>query len=74
MINLEIKDQWYNAIDIRTSRRTYENKAIEKNKLESIETLIREINSESGLNIRFVKEGEKVFNKFKLGHSINRNS
>lgn len=70
MINLKIKDQWYNAIDIRTSRRTYENKAIEKNKLESIETLIREINSESGLNIQFVKEGEKVFNKFKASYGL----
>lgn len=67
---MKIKNEWYSAIDIRTSRRTYENKEIDIVKIKNIEKLITEINSESSLNIQFIKAGESVFNSFKSSYGL----
>lgn len=67
---MKIKNEWYSAIDIRTSRRTYENKEIDIVKIKNFEKLITEINSESSLNIQFIRAGESVFNSFKSSYGL----
>ena len=67
---MELKKEWIKACDKRISRRTYNNKEIESNKIESITELINKINSENSLNIQFVKDGKSGLNGFKASYGM----
>jgi hypothetical protein len=67
---LKVKKEWYNSIGIRTSRRSYEGREIDSDKVKCIENLITEINSESGLSIQLIKNGKEVFNSFKSTYGL----
>lgn len=67
---MQIEEEWYKGIDIRTSRRTYEDTSIDINKIKSIENLIREINSESNLNIQLIKDEKEAFSNFKSSYGL----
>ena len=57
----------YKAIDERHSVRQYFSKKIEQNIIDSLTTLINEINNKSGLNIQLVLNDKKSFDCF-LSH------
>lgn len=67
---MKTEKEWYNAIDIRTSRRTYEDTPIYTNQIKSIENLIKEINLESNLNIQLIKDGKAAFSNFKSSYGL----
>ena len=50
----------------RHSVRRYLDKSIEKNKINELNKMIKEVNSKSGLNIKFVLDDPSVFDKFIL--------
>ena len=65
-----LKNNWYNAIANRTSRRTYQHQRIDLHKSEQIKNLINTINQESGLHIQFVENGELFLRGFKASYGI----
>ncbi|MBE6070839.1 MAG: nitroreductase [Clostridium butyricum] len=67
---MEIKKEWYKAIKIRKSRRSYKNEKISKDKLNNVNNLIAEINKESGLNIQLVENANKLLNGFKASYGM----
>lgn len=58
------------AIDKRCSRRAYIEKEIEAVKIEKLQEIIKNINSESGLNIQFYQNGKEFFNSFKSSYGM----
>ena len=67
---MDIKMDWYKAIDKRTSRRTYEGNNISEDKIDGLKKLINEINNEASLNLQFIEEGKKVFDNFKSTYGL----
>ena len=67
---MKLKNNWYNAIAGRTSRRAYKNQRIEAHKLDQINDLIHSINTESGLHIQFVEDGAHLLNGFKASYGM----
>ena len=65
-----LKNSWHNAIEQRTSRRTFKNERIEPHKATQIKNLIDNINKESGLNIQFVENGGLFLNGFKASYGL----
>lgn len=65
-----LKNNWYNAIENRTSRRAYKKQRIELNKIEQIKILINNINQESGLTIQFVENGDLFLTGFKASYGL----
>ncbi len=59
-----MKQGWLRAIDVRTSRRKYQEKQIEPMKAQQIRSLVEKCNAESGLHIRFVEDGTELFRSF----------
>jgi hypothetical protein len=67
---MNLKNSWHSAIKHRTSRRTYQNKKIESHKVEQINSLVNEINEETGLNIQLVENGESFLSGFKASYGL----
>ncbi|WP_143315263.1 nitroreductase family protein [Clostridium sp. HBUAS56017] len=67
---MEIDNKWFDAISIRTSRRKYEFKDIEVEKIDKIQSLIEKVNKESGLKFKFVEDASKVLNGFKASYGM----
>lgn len=64
------KEKLLKAIDIRCSRRTYLDKEIEEEKLKELQEIIDNINLESGLNIKLIKNGKELFKSFKSSYGM----
>lgn len=67
---MKLKNSWFNAIEQRTSRRSYKNQAIENQKIDQIEALIQVLNEESGLHIQFVHDGHRFLSGFKASYGM----
>ena len=67
---MELKQRWYNAIDIRTSRRAYKHQTMNSFKANQIKDLIRVVNAESGLHIRFVEDGNPYLSGLKASYGL----
>jgi len=67
---MKLKQNWYNAIQIRTSRRAFKKHAISQAKIEQIEDCIHTINEESGLHIQFVANGYHFLRGFKASYGL----
>lgn len=69
---MEMKRQWLNAIEIRTSRRSYREEKIDKGTAAHIQAMVEQCNQESGLSIRFVENGEALFQDFSSSYGMFR--
>lgn len=58
------------AIEKRTSRRSYINKPIDPEKLVQIKEAIKKYNAMSGLSIQFVDDGSKAFQGFRKSYGM----
>lgn len=67
---MQLKKEWYDAIESRTSRRTYKNEALDHLEVNKITQLIHTLNEESGLHIQFIEEGYEVFDGFKASYGM----
>lgn len=67
---MKLNEKWYEAINVRTSRRSYSNEVLNSSDCNKIETLISEINNESKLNIKLIKNGGKFLNGFKASYGM----
>lgn len=67
---MELKKEWIKACDKRISRRSYNNKEIENEKINAITNLINNINSENSLNIQFIKDGKNSISGFKASYGM----
>lgn len=65
-----LKESWYDAIALRTSRRTYLKQGLVSEKTERIKELIEEINRESGLNFQFIENGDLLLSSFKASYGL----
>lgn len=65
-----LKNNWYSAIEQRTSRRAYKRQRIEPNKVSQIQDLIETINEESGLHIQFIEKGDLFLSGFKASYGL----
>lgn len=67
---MEIKQEWRNAIEKRTSRRTYLQQEIPAAAAEKLEDLVKRCNAESGLRIRLVQDGGKLYHSFTSSYGM----
>lgn len=65
-----LKSSWHNAVEQRTSRRTYQERRIEPQKTAQIKDLIDEINGESGLHLQFIENGDHFLSGFKASYGL----
>jgi len=65
-----LKDSWHNAIEQRTSRRTYQTQRIESQKTAQIKDLINKINGETGLHLQFFENGDHFLSGFKASYGL----
>ncbi|MGL4450188.1 MAG: nitroreductase family protein [Sarcina sp.] len=61
---------WIDAIDVRKSTRRYKLEVISSEKIKRVQDLIDGMNENEKINIRLVKEGKKVFSKFKSSYGM----
>ncbi|HEX2985222.1 MAG TPA: nitroreductase family protein [Caproiciproducens sp.] len=64
---MDMKQDWLKAIEVRTSRRTYNGEPIEPQAAGRLRLLVEDCNAEGGLNIRFVEDGADLFRSLKSG-------
>ncbi len=67
---MEMKESWLRATDARTSRRTYLEESIDSSRAGKIQAIVDLCNAESGLQIRFVKDGAEPFKSFKSSYGM----
>ena len=67
---MEMKQEWLRAIDARTSRRTYRDEKMKPDTVKRIQALVDLCNKESGLAIRFVENGTKLFQSFSSSYGM----
>lgn len=67
---MKVKEPWIKACKNRVSRRTYIEKQIRKEDIESILKLINSINNDNELNIQFVEDGKDVVSGFKASYGM----
>lgn len=58
------------AIQVRTSRRSYQSTPIEQEKIDKLRSLIEECNAQSGLHIQFVEDGSAAFSSFTKSYGM----
>lgn len=61
------------AIEVRSSRRTYRNQAIEANKVEKLTNCIEQINLESGLHLQLYINNGDAFSGLKMSYGMFKN-
>lgn len=61
------------AIEVRSSRRTYTNQAIEATKVEKLKNLIEQINLESGLHLQLYINNGDAFSGLKMSYGMFKN-
>lgn len=61
---------WTDAIDKRKSTRRYKLEVISGEKINRLQELIEKINENEKINIRLVKDGKRVFSKFKSSYGM----
>ncbi|MDF2655503.1 MAG: hypothetical protein K0R19_1977 [Bacillota bacterium] len=67
---MKLKNSWFRAIDLRTSRRTYKNQIMDGSKIEQIKALIAVLNEESGLRIQFTADGRRLLSGFRASYGM----
>lgn len=67
---MEIKKEWQDAVEKRTSRRTYLQQEIPAAAAEKLEALVKRCNAESGLRIRLVQDGGKLYRSFTSSYGM----
>lgn len=67
---MEIKEYYYDSIINRTSRRTYDGTEIYDEILNQINEFIEKVNIKSNLNIRLIKNANKILSGFKASYGI----
>ncbi|MGL6104982.1 nitroreductase family protein [Romboutsia sp.] len=67
---MNLKKSWIKASENRVSRRTYIEKDIKKEDIESIINMIDSINNEARINIQFVEEGKEIVSGFKASYGM----
>ncbi|MEG0014233.1 MAG: nitroreductase family protein [Cellulosilyticaceae bacterium] len=67
---MQLKKEWYQGVESRTSRRTYKNEVLGQIEVGKMTQLINAINEESGLHIQFIEEGYEVFDGFKASYGV----
>ena len=70
---MEKKLAWHEAIENRTSRRTYSKEEIHPNQIKAIQQLISNINKESGLNFQLLEDSTQFFAGFKMSYGLLKN-
>ena len=67
---MEVKDYYYEAISKRTSRRTYDGRTIEQEKIDKLKKVINEVNEKSKLNIKLLDNAESFLKGFKASYGM----
>lgn len=67
---MDIKREWLDAVEKRTSRRTYLPQGIPAQDAEKLEELAKRCNAESGLRIRLVQDGGRLYRGFTGSYGI----
>ena len=67
---MEVKEYYYKAIKDRTSRRTYDGSAIDKEKIDKINKVIDEVNKKSKLNIKLLDKADNFLKGFKASYGM----
>lgn len=67
---MDIKDQWIEAVNNRTSRRTYIEKSLGQSHINELNKLIDKINEESSLNFQFLDDCSKLFKGFSASYGM----
>ena len=57
-------EEYIKAIDMRTSRRTYKARALDKSILEVLKNMVDAVNEASGLEFQLVEDGTPAFKIF----------
>ena len=67
---MEIKEYYYDSIENRTSRRTYDGTEIYEEIIEEINMFIDKVNKKSNLNIRLIRNADKILKGFKASYGM----
>lgn len=67
---MEIKEQWIESEKYRVSRRAYTQQPLEKQSKQLINNLIKEINTESGLNFQLLEDCSQLFKGFSASYGM----
>lgn len=67
---MKVINTWLEAVDYRSSRRSFTSEIISKDKIAKLDELIYKINTESGLNIQLIEEGADSFGGFKATYGM----
>jgi hypothetical protein len=67
---MKIKKQWIEAQNYRVSRRAYIKKQLEKQHIDNLNKLIKEINNESGLNFQLLEDCSNLFKGFSASYGM----
>lgn len=67
---MEIKEQWIESEKYRVSRRAYNQQSLDKQSIELINNLIKDINAESGLNFQLLKDCSQLFKGFSASYGM----
>ena len=70
---MEKKLIWHDAIYTRTSRRTYTGEPLEPDHFNALNQSISNINEESGLNFKLLKDSRQFFTKYKTSYGMFKN-
>lgn len=67
---MNLQDAWIQAIDTRTSRRTYLDQKLDQQTIEKLQTLVETCNKEGNLHIRFVEKGGEAFKNISSSYGM----